>query len=394
MNDLKHLAGSTFRFLSRFLQCIQLLLVYPAVLLYSVVKGKKYYFSRIAATNIGGFAQSVDAFLRRTSNNHENIEYIFLVQGQKVANEYFYGLVKRKLHILENPILKRVLLPMVVTNNPLNVTLSMTYLRADELEKYPRISWFDEYDHLRGKELLNQLGISGDAWYVCFFARDNAFGRTHYSSQEASAVESFHSCRNSDIDTYIKAMQFILDQGGYVIRIGNIVEKPVALKHPRLIDYPFSQYKSDFADIYIPCHCKFIVGNASGIVDLTWIVDKPYGRVNEPIYALKWPRPDLIFIPKFIKDKENGKCLTIDEFNELFDINRVNDFYALMKQRNLVYVNNSEEDILQVTQAMYRLYVLGEHGSADRPKVGIMDGKHTGYIWPPFLTSHPELIRQ
>jgi hypothetical protein len=65
-----------------------------------------------------------------------------------------------------------------------------------------------------------------------------------------------------------------------------------------------------------------------------------------------------------------------------------------MKQRNLAHVNNSEEDILHVTQAMYRIYVLGEHDSADQPKAGIMDGTRTGYIWPPFLTRHPELIRQ
>lgn len=385
MISFRHLAGSAFRLCRQLLQWAMLLIVYPLVLIFFAVTDKKYYFVSISMVNIGGLATTVDAFLRRRGNAQESVEYVFVRNNKRIANEYFYGLLKRKLLIPENSLLRLALSPLVNTNNSLNLTHSLSYLKADEIELYPRVTWFEESDHVRGKELLSQLGMVGsDAWYVCFNARDNAFGRAHYSAREFKAIESFHSCRNSDIDTHIKAMKFILDQGGYVIRIGSIVEKPVSFTHPRLIDYPYSQFKSDFADVYLPCHCKFIIGDASGVVDLSWIVDMPFGRVNEPIYALKWVRPNIMFTPKIIKNEASGKCLTIDEFYKLYDSGRIDRFYTEMRRQGMVYIDNSEDDILQITEAMYRTYILGE-------KVSYVATPNCD-IWPPFLAYHPELL--
>lgn len=382
-----------YRLCIRFFYLISFLLVYPTVIGYSYLVGKKYYFAKISMVNIGGFSTTVDAFLRRTVNKPENIEYVFIRQNNRVANEYFYSLAKKKLLIPESSALKLLLSPLVNVNNPLNVTKTLSYLKGCELKERQRLVWFEESDHIRGKELLTTLGIVGDdAWYVCFNARDNAYARSHQSSREVRNLEPYHSHRNSDIDTYIKAIKFILDRGGYVVRIGSIVEKSIGYMHPRLIDYPFSSHKSDFADIYLACHCKFIIGNASGVVDLSWIVDMPFGRVNEPIYSHKWVRPNTIFIPKLIKWGTSNKFLTIKKYYELFDENRAHDFYGTMKQMGLIHVDNSDDDILQVTESMYHLYVLQEKSHAEVPCIISQEAHHCGDIWHPFLARHPELI--
>jgi putative glycosyltransferase (TIGR04372 family) len=183
-------------------------------------------------------------------------------------------------------------------------------------------------------------------------------------------------------------MQFVLDQGGYVIRMGMVVSKPVGLKHPRLIDYPFSEFRSDFADIYLICHGKFVIGCGSGIVCLSSMVDMPLGCVNSVPISLGYGRKNLILIPKMIRCTVTNRYLGLREYQRLFSkmgANNIIVHMGIMKENNFVYVDNSPANILMITKAMYEKFVETRDGYEDPPW-------KDGEIWLEFIKKYPELV--
>ncbi len=383
------------------------LLLFPfmclAVIVYSAAKGRKYYFAEGETRRIGGWAITIDALLRRTKNDSKYKDYVFIVH-HKIANSFFYELMKRQVTVVENPVLSFLLLSLARIENPLRVADKLDYIRPEEVGQYPPVGWFSEQDHARGRDLLKQLGICGkDTWYVCFFARDNAYYEAHSSGAELDYIKAYHSRRNSDINAQIPAMKFIIDRGGYVIRVGRIASKPVGFSHPRLVDYPFSPYRSDFADIYLPCHGKFLIGDGSGVACMSAIVDMPRGWINSELMNSCFPesslvpRKNVIYIPKLMRFRDSGKYVTINDYRRLLcssTAGSIVNYIEAVKRNNIVHEDNSEEDILLVTAAMYNEFVAGNRGAGAQGGDFFDAGlNHGNEIWPEFLKRHPELLQ-
>lgn len=352
--------------------------------------GKTYLFASVNVASIGGWALQLDAFLRRTQAHSKNIRYIFVAGYADPINPYFFELMKRHVTVIEEPLLKFLLMPLVRIPNPLQFFDQLECLTPEEIGKYPKIDWFNAQDHIRGRELLKSLGIEGDdSWYVCFFARDNAYNENYNSNDELNYNLTYHSTRNSDIDTYIDSMRYILDRGGYVIRMGMIAGKAVGYQHPHLIDYPFCHHKSDFADVYLMCHGKFVIGSGSGVVDLSSIVDMPLGCVNGNLFWLGYERENMIYIPKLIKSAVTETLLTISKYHQLFSpsvgADNIIVHNRIMKINHLEYVDNSADDILLVTKAMHQKFVETNEGFKT------LCGR-SGQIWPEFLKRYPQLL--
>jgi len=400
---MHRLFGFGMRKLAGFLHLVLFPFAYLGVIAYSAARGKEYYFAEAETRRIGGWTITLDALLRRTQDKPRNVDYVFIVH-RKIANSFFYELMKRQVTVVENRVLGFLLLALARIGNSLKVTDKLDYISPAEVGRYPPIGWFSEQDHARGRDLLTQLGICGkDAWYVCFFARDNAYYETHSSGAELDYVKTYHSRRNSDIDAQIPAMKFIIDRGGYVIRIGRIASKPVGFSHPRLIDYPFSPYRSDFADIYLPCHGKFLIGDASGVACMSAIVDMPRGWINSELMyscfpeSTLVPRKNVIFIPKLMRFSDSGKYVTIKDYRSLLcssTVGSIVNYIEALKRNNIVHEDNSEEDILLVTTAMYNEFVLSNMESRSE-RGGFFDAglNHGNEIWPEFLKRHPELLQ-
>lgn len=342
--------------------------------------------------NLGGVAWQLDAFIRRQSAEPDDLNYLFIAKSGAVANSYFLELLKRKLTFIENRWLVLLLRPVGEIRNPLNFRQQLRYPTSEEIGRYPCAEWFNAEDHARGRILLGQMGLAKpDAWYVCFFARDNAYAEQTSSGSVLEHYLTYHTCRNSRIEAQTEAMEFILARGGFVIRIGNLSKTPVPIRHPRLIDYPFSQFRSEFADIYIVCHAKFVIGDASGIVDVSLIRDTPFGWINEVFYFCSSYRKNAICIPKLICSEATGKVLTLAEFADLLPKcpkSLLGEMVDRMRERGLIYLDNSSEDILAVTKAMYHEFVSASALPTPKHAYCVTAPED---IWPPFLELHPEL---
>ncbi|HIL98658.1 MAG TPA: TIGR04372 family glycosyltransferase [Pseudomonadales bacterium] len=104
---------------------------------------------------------------------------------------------------------------------------------------------------------LAQMGLGPEDWFACLHVREGGFksdfGRRDY--------------RNANIENCISGIEEITRRGGWVIRIGD--ESMKALPDmDRVIDYPFSAYKSDEMDLFLVAHCRLYIGTISGPMEL------------------------------------------------------------------------------------------------------------------------------
>ena len=157
----------------------------------------------------------------------------------------------------------------------------------------------DEFDRQLGnseslrdsaRRMKERVGIPADAWYVCLHVRDSS----HYS--ELPGTGQTH--RNADIKNYLKAIEYITRQGGWVIKLGG-PRSPKLPKMPRVFDYTRSRYRSDLMDMFLIRNSRFFIGTTSGLTNVAVSLGVPCALVNcittdaqlwgERVrFALKW----------------------------------------------------------------------------------------------------------
>jgi len=122
--------------------------------------------------------------------------------------------------------------------------------------------------------LKKTLGMDESDWYVCLHVRESGFrndkGRRDY--------------RNSNVNNYIKAIQEITSRGGWVVRLGD----DTMLRLPemkRVIDYPFTSYKTDLNDLLLIKYCFFFIGTQSGILDVANLFSKNVLITNMAVWG-------------------------------------------------------------------------------------------------------------
>ncbi len=164
------------------------------------------------------------------------------------------------------------------------------------------------------KAWLRRRGWKDGERFVCVAVRDSAYLSFHpLHSNGGSDRWSYHNYRDSDIDTYVEALQTLVDRGYWVIRMGKIVHKRLPLRHHRVIDYPFVEDKDDTLDIWLCAHCHFFVSTGIGIDTVSWVYGKPVVYVNALPLMIGTAQINHIWVPKHLRWKDSGCPLTLKE---------------------------------------------------------------------------------
>jgi putative glycosyltransferase (TIGR04372 family) len=197
---------------------------------------------------------------------------------------------------------------------------------------------------IEGKKLLTKMGLSVSDWFVCFHARDNMYLRNH-----SIYNLDYHKIRNSPIEDYLQAADYIAKRGGYAIRMGAEVEKKLEVKSKRIIDYA-TRYRTELGDIYLPSKAKFFLGNTSGIQGIAPVSKIPLACANViPLgFFLHLGEGDL-FIPKKIYSKKLKRILSFKEM-----VKKIIYYKNFQYQDNkLEIVDNSPLEIKELTIEMF-----------------------------------------
>jgi putative glycosyltransferase (TIGR04372 family) len=328
----------------------------------------------IHVDRIGHLALNNDLFFRRLKAGYFGKKRFILIGvgkkgGYLIANRTLYRIIKKeatkniKITFIDSFFIYRLLCISSIKLKEYGINLNLE-MNSNEVEfsSYEKVFYFSERDRIAGQRKIEDLGVSQNKDIVCVFARDSAY----LSSKDNSKDWSYHDYRDADINTYIPAIKYLVSRGYFVIRIGSTVLERVNYKSKSFIDYPYSNFKSDFMDIFLINISKFVVGTTSGITDVATIFNIPFLGVNyAPFTESPLGRRDR-FIPKKMINI-SGKIVKYINALEL----GVDDVYLgddFCKRTGLLYVDNTKEEILEAVIEMESV-INGSYAENEKDKI-------------------------
>ena len=358
--SFQHLARKTLK--KKLVQrVIDLALIPIAILLLFTRYILKIKFFRVPGGRFGHLAMNQELFLRRQQLGlipEKGIKYIGLVPAS-VCNQQLVTMLKRKLTIIQFPqprflrtITKIMAEKSILSKWDLFVTFpyDVGYFPTFH-EAKPSLS-FTEEEEQEGRELLQKMNIT--SWFVSLHVRDSV-----YVSQILKRGDSRYTYRNSSIENFILAADYLTKQGAHVVRMGAKVQEKMPEQHnQKIIDYS-TLYRTELGDVYLPAKCRFFLGTGSGVASIAEMFNVPTILTNmiplSPLIpsgqvAHFPPGKNDLFIPKKIWSVEKKRHLTFKE-EIAFDHNCSFDTEDYEK-KGLVPIENTPEEILAVAQEM------------------------------------------
>jgi putative glycosyltransferase (TIGR04372 family) len=306
----------------------------------------------------GNFALSFDLLMRRQAHPELRLTDPFSSCVQLFAcdvppNRQLLSMFKRYMPILESTELVQLISTSERFRNSRFYAPQLTNY-SNEFAVYEKTrAWleFTEEELNRGRDGLRRMGIPDGSWFVTIFARDAAYKQYQYPTMDFLSVEGH---RNADIETYYPAIEEIVRRGGYVVRMGSKVTKPLGFDHPRVIDYA-TKHHSDFMDIYLIAKSRFVLGTSSGIVDLSYLFDVPRLNVNHtPVGAIGFG-PGTVYVPKRVRTLQTNRPASYQELVRRYRGHGYPAFYngELFMKDGFYYEDNSADEILAATKEMF-----------------------------------------
>ena len=311
----------------------------------------RFRFALMHTQRIGHLAGNTDLFLRKRQIFGASPRTTLIFTGWDPANRQLFEMFKRHLPIYESRWLTRFMSYCGPLLRQTRFYLNLDWTDRDYREfnegRASLIFTDDEED--RGRTELDKMGIGPDDWFVCIHARDSAYLKA-WRPQYKNLWDT-REYRNSSIENYLKAAEYITSLGGHVLRMGAVVEEPLPdLNNPRIIDYA-TLHRSDFMDIYLCAKARFFLGTNSGLFVISTIFDVPVGLANMVPFGAFPFRREGRFIPMLLKKTDSEKILNFQAVADMgfFDTERMFQS-ALHEDRGCTWVENEPEDILELAR--------------------------------------------
>lgn len=198
-----------------------------------------------------------------------------------------------------------------------------------------------------GNSLLEKIGISKNQEIVCICIRDNHF----FKNSVPDFAWERYEFKNSNIENYNKAINYLNTKNIAVVRMGAGSEKSWSMTGNINIDYSLSKLRQSFLDFFLIYRAKFVVMNGTGFYWVPYVLKKPIVMADFiPIGSICSYIPNSIHIFKHIYSNQKKRNLMLDElFSDEFNFVYGSDKY---KQRNLEIVDNSPDEIFECVKEM------------------------------------------
>ncbi|MBT4702830.1 MAG: TIGR04372 family glycosyltransferase [Rhodospirillaceae bacterium] len=359
-NLTRMLLRETAQFIAR------LLFVFPILpMLYLIEPFWRIRFGVMYTQRIGHLAGNTDIFLRKQQLYDRPSRTSYIFAGWAPANQQLMTMFKRQMPVYESRWLTRIFSYWYVIHKHTRFFENLAWSNHNyrEFTEGRATLTFTAEEEARGQAELKKMGLGENDWFVCLHTRDSAYlnaWRPQYSD-----LWKTREFRNGNIENCLEAAEYITSQGGFVIRMGAVVEKPLPdLSNPKIIDYA-SKHRSDFMDIYLAAKTRFFLGTNSGFFVVATIFDRPVALVNMvPYGAFPFHRDDL-YIAMLLKNPETQKIVTFDEAVDMgyYDVEKM-FLTELHADRGFEWVENSPDEILELTREM----IARQEGQSPTPK--------------------------
>jgi putative glycosyltransferase (TIGR04372 family) len=336
------------------------LLLSPIAVLVAPAVARRYELVEPMVDRFGPLVTVPDFCLKRLMDEQSKKRLVLL--APIVANSYLLELWRQRMTVITNPVICAFLQNYLFYTSPSRKKYrigrtskhDVTYYRLNSVYGPLLKGAMPQGDIDKGRRQLMQLGLPSTAWFVTFHAREPAYiaSLSHYSPELRRSMGLLHSYRDFDIVDYLPSMEWVIANGGWVVRLGEAGSKPLA-GIAKVIDYANSPLKSAFLDVFLCNQCRFFMGCNSGPVDLATESGVPSASAN----FLPWPgvhrAPDILMASKFVWSKDKHRYLS---FPELF-ADEKGTYYDTLQYQNagLEVHNNTPQDLLKLTAETFEM---------------------------------------
>lgn len=285
-------------------------------------------------------------------NQPQNFTYDIWFEEHPISNQALSVIWKRALLVLPNALVRPTYL-LIKRTGILKEHIIRTASRDRDVHRLLQNSKchlvLSDAEVAKGNEAMRQFGIPGDAKWVCIHSRDSSYLEKQFPEIEFS----YHSYRNSDIDTYVLMAETMISLGYYVIRMGSRVAKPMSLRSLYFLDYGSSGKQTDFMDLYLISRCSFYVGGSAGLDSVPVAFRRPTIMTNFiPVanFQVGWQH---LVIPKKLCLFGQTEPLTIEAISRL-GLDEAPET-ANYRDASVVIIDNTPEEIRDVAMEMHAI---------------------------------------
>lgn len=329
---------------------------------------KKIYIAPVQTSRIGHFVLDTEIMLARIHTDEIDAKKNFLViwvPDPTISNHYVYNIWKQIIHIVPYSVFSSAILATAIYLEKLTkIKLTYRFVGWDGYLSYEHLLvdrqaffYIPKTDEQECIKTLQIHGIDVNKKWVCILARDS-----EYLNRVMPDLKwDFNTYRNSNINTYKEAAEYLSSKNILVFRMGTHVGQPFeSSKSELIIDYANSEWRTEKLDIYLAAKCLFFISSSTGLDSIAFAARKPVLIVNyaQPLSILRHQKNHTFILKKFFSRKEN-KFLSLNEFYELgvadgFTIDnpkhlRTQDFARL----GIDVIDNSSIEIKDATAEMY-----------------------------------------
>lgn len=305
-------------------------------------------FGNISSDRIGHFAaEAGQQFAMRQLQSKKFLDLYWI--DRPTCNDFWEEMVCRNFFVFPwvAPLNRwnQILSGGVIHHNPSTTTNGRDI--NGWLEKTQARLQFLPEENARAKSWLRKIGWREDEPFICLLVRDSAYLKADPLHNRRDW--NYHNYRDSDIDTYLPAANWLGNQGAWIFRMGKTMAKPIDSIHPKVIDYAFHRDRSDFLDIWLFAHCSLCISTGTGPDYISDIYRRPLLILNYLPFSLLVSWSNAVHLPKNLVWEENGLSLTFREHLE--------NSYAHTEQyenAGIRYIDLTHEQILEAVKERWQ----------------------------------------
>jgi putative glycosyltransferase (TIGR04372 family) len=197
------------------------------------------------------------------------------------------------------------------------------------------------------KNWLRRQGWSDGEKFVCLLVRDSEYLKTEEWSSNYNW--DYHNYRDSEINTYLPAMTWLVENDIWVFRMGRCMKRPLKSKSNKVIDYAFSNDKSDLLDIWLFANCNLCISTLTGLDMVSDVYRRPLLAINFLPLIDMYSWSNSINHPKNLIWKNTKQPLTLREV-----LKHQYNNGAYYEQYGIEIVDLTEDEIKSTVQECWR----------------------------------------
>ena len=186
-------------------------------------------FGKIRTERFGHFVPEVLFAVIKQKSANKNEKHLFWFSG-KISNDYWAEIGKKNLLVFSWVKILWLTNLWIPGGRHLDLVGQKASSRDTNglYEKSTKRFAFSKKENISGKAWLENHGWKDHRPFCCLLVRDSK-----YLESTIAGDWNYHNYRDSSIRNYIPAMEWLADQGVWVLRMGKVMKEPLASRHPR-----------------------------------------------------------------------------------------------------------------------------------------------------------------